>query len=74
MKLKRVAFRDSVAIGGALTGKTADEKDFDISLNAAGTTILLVPTKGGDLAYLVPWSAAQSATIAMDDAPLPKAK
>jgi hypothetical protein len=67
MKLKRVAWRDSVAIGGALTGKSSDEKDFaSIELDRARTTVALTPLKG-DVVYLVPWVMAAAATCSVED-------
>lgn len=78
MRLKRVTWLQSMAIGGPMSGKTSDEKDFEsITLNSAHTTVALVPHAKGDgepVAYLVPWQCAQAATCLAEALKPPKAK
>jgi hypothetical protein len=56
-----------MAVGGPLSGKTSDEKDFEsIELDRARTTVALTP-KNGDVVWLVPWCNAQAATASLEE-------
>ena len=70
MRLKKIAFKDPVAIGGKLSGMSFDGKDFvSITLDGARTTIAFEPKgqneEGETEVYLVPWSANVRAAIAI---------
>lgn len=67
MRLKRVTWINAMAVGGALSGKTSDSKDFEsIELDRARTTVALTP-KSGDVVWLVPWTCAQAATVLIEE-------
>lgn len=76
MKIKRVTFRDAMAIGGPLSGKTANETDFDIDLSAGIVTLVHKPKDGSEprSAYLVPFNGCQAAEVSIEELTAPARK